>query len=211
MAVKCPGYNAKVASGTAWDFASEATADATAKAAQAKADAKGAANANAAFARNLCPPPCASFPVIKFGKRGVSPLAVDPKADFKIAIAYTEWELDVICARGPKTLDELLQGEPEKPPEPEPGEKVGGGLVVVHVCKTEVTELLGSGFTRIRRVRCLEACKEAERACQVLRYPRAPLMPKRWRVEPNSEGGAEIREKADHLPDYLICACLKKG
>jgi hypothetical protein len=93
----CPGYSKKVASDTAWDFASEADEASTIAKAQENADNKAAQSALRASTQNLCTPPCITIPNIRFTRRRSKVLHTPKEHPFFLAVAFTVWELDILC------------------------------------------------------------------------------------------------------------------
>jgi len=95
--LQCPGYNVKVAAGTAWDFASLPGPKATATDAQQKANHKAVTAALAQWPLNPCPSGCATIPIVRFVKQGVVPMNVPAGWPLDLELAYTDWELDILC------------------------------------------------------------------------------------------------------------------
>jgi hypothetical protein len=217
----CPGYNQNLASGTAWDFASEKTANDTQASAQQKADAKAMVAAMAQFPLHQCPHHCSSVPIIRFGNRGAPLLTTPPEADFKLALAYTDWFLDVLCiqisgasAEGsvPLHLSDIFKHEasgPPKPPQLKKDDIIDNRWVVLRVCETTQAEDIRSGITKILNISCQGFCQDTDRKCEVLSYPRNSLFrTQKWTLVPKSEGGVSIRKNPDEAFDYYQCACL---
>jgi hypothetical protein len=214
----CPGYNPGAASGTAWDFASEATVNDTQAAAQEKADAKAVAAAIAQFPLHQCPHGCLSVPAVRFGKRGAPVLSTPREADLRVALAYTEWFLDVWCIDipgVPQSHDNSPQTEvpdvlkPGGPAQLKAGDVIENRWVVLRLCATTATEDVRSGEIKILRVTCTGSCPETTRKCEVLTARRDSFFGKpEWRLVPHSEGGVTIRRRAEEPFDHYQCACL---
>jgi hypothetical protein len=217
----CPGYNRDVASGTAWDFASEPDPNDTQTNAQSKADAKAMVNAMAQFPLHQCPPPCISIPIVRFGKRGAPTLPTPAEADFKLALAYTEWFLDVLCIPPPgvpvpphedhrfDVVEKYLAAIAREPVKE--GDIIDYRWKVKRLCKTDAPETVTSGEIKILTVRCAGGCQDGT-LCQVLSRSRGDILlgqPK-WTLVPHSEGGVVIRRLANQAFDEYQCACLEE-
>jgi hypothetical protein len=217
--LNCPGYNRAVAGGTAWDFASEATVQASKDKAQTKADAKALAAALAGFVEHQCPPPCMSIPIPRLVKRGVTPLATPKEADFTLALAYADWELDVLCVEVPGGSghggtggDGGGHGWPfphhdSGPPELKPGDVIDGKwLVVDSKCETNIeTDPRTVGYT-LQTITCSGCGGE----CRVVRCPTDPFneADNHWSLVPDSVGGKKIKTFDGQRRYHYKCVCL---
>ena len=174
--------------------------------------------ATIAFSQHLCPPPCVSIPAIRFVKRDALLMNTPPEHPLTLALAYTEWELDVLCLdptgsapqhqaadAAPNPLDGLFR--PSGPPKLKPGDVVEGKWLVADVrCETSSSvDTRTVGYKKID-VKCSGCGGE----CVVVQCPKDPLTAaeNRWTVVPNSQGG-KVFKIFDGQPSYHYkCVCL---